>query len=96
MHHHLDVGSVLNIVTIYASDLAIDDEILGMESPERRTMIIDNLEVDVGHFFRSWKSDLCPIFGRNERVIFDNLRGRSSVVHEFDDDFVATASLCTF
>lgn len=96
MNHHFDVGAVLNIIAVQACDLAIHDEVLGMESADHGTVVVNHLEVNMGDFFLFGKANLLPAVRFNNCVVLEDLAGGTPVIHELHNDILSVAGLDAF
>ncbi len=58
LDHHLDIRTVLDIIAIQASDVPVHDQILCMECPKRRAVVVHDLHRDVLELLLRGQPDL--------------------------------------
>ena len=75
--HELEVVVILDVVALADSDLTINDHEFGMESTQHRSMIVDDLEVEIGQLLRWWDLylalQICILCGTDVLMVANDL-----------------------
>lgn len=88
MNHHLKIVIVLDVTALNQGQSPINNHELCVKCPKYWSMVVDDLEVDIGYLLQRWQLDFFAngLLLLNRQTIVAELSRISPIVYHLDND----------